>query len=125
MKLLLLCVFASILGFLSQPAMAQDAVKVAPNNYTVLLENERVRVLDFRSKPGDKTPMHSHPDYLVYDVQPGTITITFPDGKTRTDRGEEPGDVNFLEGRTHATENTGTTEAHAVIVELKEPRPKK
>ena len=39
----------------------EDAVKVAPHVYKVALENDRVRVLETRMKPGDKTSMHSHP----------------------------------------------------------------
>ena len=45
--------------------MSEDAVKVAPNSYKSILENERVRVLEYRGKPGDKTAMHSHPDCRV------------------------------------------------------------
>ena len=43
-----------------------DAVKVAPESYKVLLENDRVRVLEYRIKPGYKNAMHSHPDFLLY-----------------------------------------------------------
>src|SRR5438034_3755061 len=61
---------------------AQDPVKVAPNNFTVLLENDQVRVLDFHSK-GEKIPMHSHPKYLTYDIAGSGKTIfTWPDGQT-------------------------------------------
>ena len=35
--------------------MADDAVSVAPHVYKVLLENDRVRVLDSRMKPGETT----------------------------------------------------------------------
>ena len=38
-------------------ARAQDPVKVAPNNFKVLLENDQVRVLDFHNKGGEKIPM--------------------------------------------------------------------
>ena len=51
--------------------MAGDAVKVAPHFYKVLLENDRVRLLDSRTKPGDKSDMHSHPAILVYPVTAG------------------------------------------------------
>jgi len=40
--------------------MSNDAVAVAPDHYRVLLENERVRVLEFRVEPGAKTQMHRH-----------------------------------------------------------------
>ncbi len=38
-------------------ALAQDPLKAAPNNYEVLFENDRAQVLEFRGKPGEKTPM--------------------------------------------------------------------
>jgi hypothetical protein len=39
----------------------QDAVKLSPQYYTVKAENDRVRVLEYRLKPGEKEVMHSHP----------------------------------------------------------------
>ncbi len=42
-------------------AMAQDAAVVAPEVYKVLFENERVRILEWRDQPGQKSAMHSHP----------------------------------------------------------------
>ena len=45
--------------------MAGDAVEVAPDQYRVLFENDRVRLLEYRGQPGDKTAMHSHPDVLA------------------------------------------------------------
>ncbi|MGH7702891.1 MAG: hypothetical protein ACREMO_07330 [Gemmatimonadales bacterium] len=37
-----------------------DAVTAAPAHHCVLLENERVRVLDTRIPPGEQTPVHTH-----------------------------------------------------------------
>jgi hypothetical protein len=37
-----------------------DAVAAAPNNHKVLLENERVRVLEVTIRPGEKEPVHAH-----------------------------------------------------------------
>lgn len=37
-----------------------DAVAAAPRNHRVLLENERVRVLDVTVMPGERQPVHSH-----------------------------------------------------------------
>src|SRR6266498_85545 len=65
---------------------AQDPVKVAPGNFKVLLENERVRVLDFHSKSGEKIAMHSHPAYIAYGIAgAGKTTFTAPDGKVTAD----------------------------------------
>jgi hypothetical protein len=37
-----------------------DAVAAAPKNHRVLLENERVRVLDVTVAPGERQPVHAH-----------------------------------------------------------------
>jgi hypothetical protein len=42
--------FAVSSGVMSQ----QDAVKLSPQYYKVLLENDQVRVVEYRLKPGEK-----------------------------------------------------------------------
>ncbi len=108
-------------GFLclaASTALAQDPVKVAPDNVKVLLENDRVRVLDARLKPGEKEPMHSHPAGVVYSLSDYKIRVTYPDGKTEEREGK-PGLARWSDPVTHAVENVGTTELHAVWIELK------
>ena len=98
---------------------AQDPVKVAPNNFKVLLENDRVRVLDFHSKAGEKIPMHSHPAYVAYAVTgSGKTKFTSADGKT-TEAPAKAGQTTWRDAETHASEYTGTGETHVVLIELK------
>jgi hypothetical protein len=33
--------------------------------YTVVFENQRVRMLRYRDRPGDKTTLHEHPDMVL------------------------------------------------------------
>ena len=75
--------------------LAQDAAVVAPDSYKVLLDNDRVRVLEYQIKPGKKDAMHSHPAYIVYTITPGKFMFTFPDGKTM-ERESKTGGVIFL-----------------------------
>ena len=104
---------------LTKATMAQDPVQAASQNHKVLFENDRVRVLEYRSKPGEKTEMHSHPNYLVYDLGSGyKIQLTFPDGKGKTIEGKA-GTVSWQDAVTHALENVGTIDAHALLIELK------
>jgi hypothetical protein len=98
-------------------------VKVAPEQYKVLLENDRVRVLEYRSKPGDKEAMHSHPANLIYMLSTSKVKFTLPDGEA-TESELKAGEVTWREAETHAVENIGTTEAHVLIIELKEPEKK-
>jgi quercetin dioxygenase-like cupin family protein len=105
-------------------AWAQDPVKVAPKNFKVLVDNDRVRVLDFHSKAGEKIGMHSHPDCVIYRFTAGKTKYTLPDGKT-TEREGKAGDVTWRAAETHATEYVGTGEAHALLIELKAAAAKK
>lgn len=111
--LLLVAVFAASV------AIAQDPAKVEPNKYKVLLENERVRVLEYRDKPGDKTAMHVHPDYVVYVFAPFKRKFTSGDGKTEVAEGKA-GQVLWRPAETHSGENIGTTETHVLMIELKQ-----
>src|SRR5262249_53501639 len=65
-------------------AKAQNPAQFDPEHYKVLLDNEYVRVLDVRLKPGEKTPIHSHPNLVVYSLTGGAIKSTTADGKTTT-----------------------------------------
>ena len=95
-----------------------DAVEVASESYTVYLENDKVRVLEYRIPPGEKNTMHSHPDYLWFALVPEKFKLTLSDGKT-IETEAEAGKVFFSEAETHAYENLGSTEAHGFLIELK------
>jgi quercetin dioxygenase-like cupin family protein len=95
-----------------------DPLKLSPQLYTARLENNYVRVYEYRIKPGVKDPMHSHPHGLVYALAGGTIRSTAPDGKSSTNE-IKAGELVWREGLSHALENVGTTEMHALSVELK------
>ncbi len=107
-----------LLCLATSTALAQDPVKVAPNNNKVLLENDQVRVLDVRIKPGEKEPMHSHPASVGYFLSDFKVKYTYPDGKTEVREGTA-GQARWREALTHAVENVGTTELHVVTIELK------
>ncbi|HXO21292.1 MAG TPA: cytoplasmic protein [Thermoanaerobaculia bacterium] len=99
---------------------AQDAAKVSPKVVKVTFENERVRVLETVSNPGDREAMHSHPANVVYVIAGGTLRISTPDGKSREVE-FKTGETIWREPVTHAAENIGKTRLHAIIVELKTP----
>ena len=100
------------------PARAQDPLAMYPDNYRLLFENERVRVLDFRLRQGATEKAHHHPAHFAYILEPMTIRFTLPDGSTRL-REAKAGDVLFSEEVVHASENIGSTDAHGILVELK------
>jgi beta-alanine degradation protein BauB len=98
-----------------------DVLKAAANAYTLLMENEKVRVLAIRLKPGEKAPMHNHPsNHVVYVMKDAKFKLTFPDGKSG-DFDLKAGKAVWMEAGSHATENIGTSEGHNLVVEVKKP----
>jgi quercetin dioxygenase-like cupin family protein len=88
----------------------------------VRFENDRVRVLELRLKPGEREAMHTHPQYVLYALTDYRVKNTSADGTVRVfDR--KAGDVFWGEPVTHGGENVGETEVRAVIVELKQNTP--
>lgn len=100
-------------------AHAQDALKVAPDHYKILLENEHVRVIENTLAPGEKDPMHTHPPGWYYVTKPGTMKVVHADGKTETweAKAGEGGWLKTLD--PHTAENTGKTTLVYVLVEVK------
>jgi len=96
-----------------------DALQAAPNVYKLLMENDRVRVLDVLVKPGEKTKLHSHPDRVVYVLTDHILKFTSADGESK-ELELKTGQVLWIEAGAHTTENTGKTVAHNIAVELKE-----
>src|SRR3981189_1727545 len=110
-------ILMSLLAILCTTAHAQDPVKVSPQYYKVLLENDQVRVLEYRLKAGEKEPMHSHPAGVVYVLSDAKPKFSYPDGKTE-ERAAATGETFWREQITHAVENVGDTEAHAIAIDL-------
>lgn len=98
---------------------ADDPLDTDADKYTLRVENERVRVLEYHDRPGEKTNMHDHPDFVLYALSAFKRKLTFPDGKTVT-REFKAGDVIFMKGQSHVGENIGETDTIVVIVELKQ-----
>ena len=102
-------------------ASAQDPVKVMPRSFRVVLENDRVRVLEFTGRPGMGIcgeSMHSHPPHLTVVLEDWEGRVTTSDGKVFP-RSKQAGDVFWSEAETHKVENTGNSTARVLHVELK------
>lgn len=101
--------------------MTLDPVATNPEHYRVVFENDRVRVLEYTDRPGERTTPHDHPDSVM-------VTLS---GFRRRLHGSEstrdvelpPGLTGWLPAQQHAGENIGETPTHVVFVELKEPGP--
>jgi len=103
----------------SRPTSAQDPVKLEPDSYKVLLENDQVRVIDYHLGKGQKEPMHFHATpAVVYWFTDAKLLNTLPDGKSKELSGKA-GEAIWRGPATHTTANVGDTEVHALVVECK------
>ncbi|HZD69786.1 MAG TPA: cytoplasmic protein [Actinomycetes bacterium] len=98
--------------------MSVDPTSTDPDKYQAIFENDRVRVLEYRDKPGDKTSPHGHPDSLM---------LTLSSFRRRLSAGPDVRDVDMAAGtaawlpaQTHVGEDVGSTETHVIFVELKD-----
>jgi hypothetical protein len=100
-----------------------DAVVAAPRHHKLVLENERVRVLDTRIPVGDTVPVHTHRwPAVYYSVQTSHFIRRDQDGKVTFDSrtASAMASGNFIECLPpHSIENVGDREIHLISVELK------
>ena len=95
-----------------------DPTTIAPHVYKAVLENDQVRVLEVRMKPGDKTELHGHPAVVAIMLQGGKARFEPSDGEPM--EMEMPsGEAMYLPATEHTTENVGDNEVHGFLIELK------
>lgn len=102
-------------------APAQDAVTSHPRAFRVVIDNARVRVLEFRSQPGLGVcgqGMHYHPDRVAVSLTDAKVKITDADGRALV-RDVPAGHVFFSPAETHSVENIGGAGTRVYIIELK------
>lgn len=99
----------------------RDPTVTDGDKYKVLFENERVRVLEYRDSPGQKTSPHYHPDFVLCALSSFKRELTVT-GKVVT-REVKAGEVAWSKAQTHIGHNIGETNTHVLIIELKEPSP--
>ena len=112
----------AVLGACMLPAMAQDAAKVQPASYKVVLDNDKVRVLEHNSRPGLGVcgqGTHSHPAHLTVLLSDGKVRVR-KDGRTR-EASQAQGTVFWSEAETNEVENISRRNMRVLLVELKGP----
>jgi len=114
---MLRCLAMSVL-LLGSAAHAADPAMTDNDKYKVRFENDRVRVLEYTDKPGEKTHQHDHPAFVLYAVSPFKRRLTLPDGKVLT-REFKAGDVMWSEAQAHVGENVGELPTHVIMIEMK------
>lgn len=96
----------------------RDPVVTDGDKYKVILENDRVRVLEYRDSPGQRTSPHYHSDYVLYSLSAFKRRFVLPGGQELV-RDVSSGQVAWGKAQSHIGENVGSTETHVLVIELK------
>lgn len=98
---------------------AVDAVAAAPDEFTVLLENDAVRVIEYEIRPGQQEPWHTHPPKVSYVLAGGKLRVRLIDG-TSFDVTETAGETSWMAALgPHHAENIGATPVRILLIEVK------
>lgn len=95
--------------------------ELVPDKFRVILENDRVRVVEARLEPGEETPLHWHEDRVGVALSTFTARSETNDGQVR-EMSLEPGRAIWFPEVEHKEKNIGTSTQHVILVELKEPK---
>ena len=95
-----------------------DPTVTDPDLYTVIFENDRVRVLEYRDQPGARTHPHRHPDSVMVTLSSFQRRVS-SNGRS-VDVVLDAGEARWVGAQEHVGENTGWTGTHSIFVELKE-----
>ncbi len=92
-----------------------DAIEAAADNYKLLAEEGKIRVIEMTLPPGVIDNEHSHHNETVYFIKGGKLRIHVGDEAMEVDIPD--GHVMFHEPWTHRVENIGDTEVRAILFE--------
>src|SRR4029079_10286748 len=94
---------------------SRDPVVTDGDKYKVVLENDQVRVLEYRDSPGPRTSPHFHPDYVLCALSSFRRRFIMPGGVDVV-RDVAAGAVVPGKAQSHVGEHVGTTDTHVLIV---------
>ena len=96
---------------------SDDPAITDPDHYRVIFENDRVRVLEYRDRPGDRTHEHSHPDMVIIPLTTFRRRLTLGGRTVEIEKVRH--EAGWVDAQKHLGENIGDTESHSLFVELK------
>lgn len=96
-----------------------DSAAVSPEFYSVLFENEHLRVVEYALPPGARDNPHTHPPKFMYVLNGGKLKITPDKGAPFTSE-EGAGHSAWSPARgLHTAENIGETTMRILLIEPK------
>jgi hypothetical protein len=96
-----------------------DVLKVIPENYKLIIDNQFVRVLEARIPAGTEEKPHRHLKSVSVCLTEYTLeSRILPDGPwVRNER--KVGTTYWSDASLHQVRNVGTTTSHTIRIELK------
>lgn len=112
--------WTAALAAFASTAIAQDAVKVDPKHYSVVVDNAQVRVLRIHYGPNETSVRHSHPNSVIVYLTDAHNKFVLGNGKT-IERSGKAGDSAWAPAGVHTPTNLADKPMEAILVELKGP----
>ena len=98
---------------------ANDPLKLDPAHYKLEIDNNQVRVLRLRLRPGEKTPLHAQTfERLLVPLTPARLKVTDAKGAAKTVTYGKA-ELQWLTPGDEADENLSDQPYEALIVEFK------
>jgi quercetin dioxygenase-like cupin family protein len=118
----LLLLAAAALGALTSFARAQDKPVTLPDSYRVVMENDRVRMIEVHVKPHSKVNVESPPnrERFLYMLSDGALILA-PPGKMPYEFAMHAGETAVFPAVSPTVENDTDSAVRALMVEVKQP----
>jgi quercetin dioxygenase-like cupin family protein len=103
-------------------ARAQDKPVTPPDSYRVVMENERVRMIEVHVKPHSKVNVDSEPgrERFLYMLSDGALILA-PPGKMPYEFALHAGETAVFPAVSPTVENDTDSAVRALMVEIKQP----
>jgi quercetin dioxygenase-like cupin family protein len=103
-------------------AVAQDKPVTPPDSYRVVMENERVRMIEVHVKPHSKVNVDSEPgrERFLYMLSDGALILA-PPGKMPYEFALHAGETAVFPAVSPTVENDTDSAVRALMVEVKQP----
>ena len=111
-------VFIALAMTIQTEAYGQDPTVVDAKHYTVVFENDQVRVLRISYAPGEESVMHEHPNSVAVFLADGDTEMKLDDGTTIKEI-TKSGEAIWTPAGKHLPKNIGDNKSELILVELK------
>jgi quercetin dioxygenase-like cupin family protein len=118
----LLPLVAAVLVAVTSLAHAQDKPVTPPDSYRVVMENDRVRMIEVHVRPHSKVNVESPPnrERFLYMLSDGALILA-PPGKTPYEFALHAGETAVFPAVSPTVENDTDSAVRALMVEVKQP----